>query len=292
MSLPLENLDDKSFAELVEEAKKRIPIYAPQWTDHNRHDPGITLIELFAWVAETQIYRLNKITERSYRNFLTLTGLSETEGKEESKALETAVLEARKDLKSVTRAVTCGDYETLALDTPDVNVARAKAIPRYHPYMQQEVCGSVTLIAVPDSESPDPDFLEKVYNHLDKHRLLSARLFVTLPLYVNVRVKVKVIIRPEFLERTVEANVKKRLDHFLHPLTGGSDGKGWPFGRPVYVSEIYEVIDGVEGVDHAATGTIRLRKDQEAWQRSDILIPRHGLLLPGEHIITAKEVNS
>jgi hypothetical protein len=46
MSLPIPDLDDKTFEELVEEAKKLIPLYAPEWTDHNLHDPGITFIEL------------------------------------------------------------------------------------------------------------------------------------------------------------------------------------------------------------------------------------------------------
>jgi hypothetical protein len=75
MSLPLENLDDKTFEELVKEAVSRIPLYTPDWTDHNVHDPGITLIELFAWLVEMQIYRLNRISDKSYRKFLKLMGI-------------------------------------------------------------------------------------------------------------------------------------------------------------------------------------------------------------------------
>ncbi|MBE9592053.1 MAG: baseplate J/gp47 family protein, partial [Proteobacteria bacterium] len=76
MSLPIPNLDDKTFSDLVEEAKKWIPIYAPEWTDHNVHDPGITLIELFAWLAEMQLYRLNTITEKNKLKFLKLLGVT------------------------------------------------------------------------------------------------------------------------------------------------------------------------------------------------------------------------
>ena len=75
MSLPIPNLDDKTFSDLVEEAKRWIPIYAPEWTDHNVHDPGITLIELFAWLAEMQLYRLNTITEKNKLKFLKLLGV-------------------------------------------------------------------------------------------------------------------------------------------------------------------------------------------------------------------------
>ncbi len=72
MPLPLPNLDDRTWNDLVEEAKALIPFYAPQWTDHNVHDPGITLIELFAWLTEMDIYQLNRIPERHRRKFLAL----------------------------------------------------------------------------------------------------------------------------------------------------------------------------------------------------------------------------
>ena len=74
MSLPITNLDDKRFDQLVEEARKYIPIYAPQWTDHNLHDPGITLIDLFSWLTEMQLYSLNKVTDRHLLKYLALLG--------------------------------------------------------------------------------------------------------------------------------------------------------------------------------------------------------------------------
>lgn len=283
MSLSLENLDNKTFEQLIEEAKKRIPIYAPEWTDFNLHDPGITLIELFAWLTEMQVYRLNKVTDESYRTFLKLVGMPETED------LGYAVLSARKDMKTVSRAVTSDDYEILALSTPGVDVVRAKAIPRYHPNQHQEVPGVVTVIAVPGAGIQGSEFMEAVFHHLDNYRLLTTRLFVTLPFYTAVSVKASVVIKPEYLESTVAGKVKEALDSFLDPLSGGKDGKGWPFGRMVYVSEIYQVIDGVEGVDYVETGTVNLKEENEQWQGADIPIPRHGLVCPGSHIITAKE---
>lgn len=54
-------LDDRSFQDLVDEAKKLIPHYIPEWSDHNVSDPGVTLIELFAWMTETILYRLNRV---------------------------------------------------------------------------------------------------------------------------------------------------------------------------------------------------------------------------------------
>jgi hypothetical protein len=48
MGVPLPNLDDRRWIDLVEEGRSLLPFYAPQWTDHNIHDPGITLLELFS----------------------------------------------------------------------------------------------------------------------------------------------------------------------------------------------------------------------------------------------------
>ena len=51
MGLPVSNLDDRTFQDLVREARAMIPHYCPEWTDHDLSDPGITLIELFAWMV-------------------------------------------------------------------------------------------------------------------------------------------------------------------------------------------------------------------------------------------------
>ena len=76
MPLPLPNLDTRRWADLVEEGRALIPRYAPQWSDHNVHDPGITLIELFAWLTEALIYRTNRIPQRHRRKFLLLIGFA------------------------------------------------------------------------------------------------------------------------------------------------------------------------------------------------------------------------
>jgi hypothetical protein len=55
-------------ADLVQEARALIPRRAPAWTDHNVHDPGITFIELFAWLVEMQLYQLNRVGERPSRS--------------------------------------------------------------------------------------------------------------------------------------------------------------------------------------------------------------------------------
>lgn len=291
MSLPKENLDNKTFDELVKEAVTRIPVYAPEWTDHNAHDPGITFIELFSWLVEMQLYRLNRITDENYRKFLKLIGIIQ-QGNE---TLEEAIYRARVELKEITRAVTSQDYEYLALKTPGIEVARAKCLPRYHPSHEDEVPGIVSVIIVPKNLAPKPmpvaDFVKTVYKHLDEHRLLTTELFVIPPEYVEVSVKATVVIKPKYLKETVKEKVNIELKKFLNPITGGIDGKGWPFGRHVYISEIYEIIDGVEGVDYVrGVELFKVVNNENKKVNGDIIIPPHFLVCSvEEHNITAVE---
>jgi predicted phage baseplate assembly protein len=75
MALPVPNLDDRRFQELVNESKRLVQQRCPEWTDHNVHDPGVTLIELFAWMTDQVIYRLNRVPDKMYVKFLELLGV-------------------------------------------------------------------------------------------------------------------------------------------------------------------------------------------------------------------------
>jgi len=74
MPIPAPNLDNRRFQDIVDEAKRLIPQYCPEWTDHNVSDPGIALLELFAWMTESLLYRSNQLTEKIYIRFLELLG--------------------------------------------------------------------------------------------------------------------------------------------------------------------------------------------------------------------------
>ena len=74
MSLPVPNLDDRKFQDLVDEAKRLIPVYCPEWTNHNVSDPGVALIELFAWMTEMTLFRLNQVPDAFYARMLNLIG--------------------------------------------------------------------------------------------------------------------------------------------------------------------------------------------------------------------------
>src|SRR5438105_4903325 len=75
MSVSAPVIDGRSYQDLVDEALARIPIHNPEWTNFNRSDPGVTLIELFAFLTESLLYRANQIPERNRRAFLSLLGV-------------------------------------------------------------------------------------------------------------------------------------------------------------------------------------------------------------------------
>ena len=75
MALQAPNLDDRKFQDIVSEARSKIPLYCPKWTDYNLSDPGITLIELFAWMVDMMLYRINRVPEKNYIKFMDLIGV-------------------------------------------------------------------------------------------------------------------------------------------------------------------------------------------------------------------------
>ncbi len=75
MPLPTVQLDDRRFQDIVDQAKTLIPQYCPEWTDHNVSDPGVALIELFAWMTDLMLYRVNQVPDKMYVKFLELIGV-------------------------------------------------------------------------------------------------------------------------------------------------------------------------------------------------------------------------
>src|SRR5262245_52022054 len=118
MPLQLPNLDDRSYQDLVEEALHLIPAYVPQWTNHNPSDPGVTLVELFAYLSEALLYRLNRVTPANQLSFLKLLNGSEWAplGKRPDELTPEEILReipvTISSLRKLERAVTRRDFET------------------------------------------------------------------------------------------------------------------------------------------------------------------------------------
>jgi len=76
MALPSPNLDDRRFQQFVDDAKRYVQQRCPEWTDHNVSDPGVTLIEAVAYMADQLVYRLNRVPDKNYLAFLDLLGIN------------------------------------------------------------------------------------------------------------------------------------------------------------------------------------------------------------------------
>ncbi|OSP25264.1 putative baseplate assembly protein, partial [Streptomyces sp. 13-12-16] len=76
MALPSPPLDDRRFQQFVDDAKRYIQQRAPEWTDHNVSDPGVTLVEAVAHMADQIVYRLNRVPEKNHLAFLDLVGIT------------------------------------------------------------------------------------------------------------------------------------------------------------------------------------------------------------------------
>jgi predicted phage baseplate assembly protein len=183
----------------------------------------------------------------SVTNVLPATGGTDEE------SLADAQLRAGMALQSNNRAVTSDDYEYLATQAPGANVARALALPLFHPnFPNGQIPGVVTVVVVPNSPAPNPTpnqtTLQAVCQYLDAHRLLTAELFVVGPVYRVVQVQVQIVVAAGSDLATVQNSVQAALTTFFSPLQGGTDGTGWPFGGTIYYSDVYRVILGVQGV--------------------------------------------
>jgi hypothetical protein len=73
--LTIPNLDNRRYQDLLDEALARVPVHTPEWTNFNKSDPGVTLIEVFAFLTENLLYRCNQIPERNRKKFLTLLNI-------------------------------------------------------------------------------------------------------------------------------------------------------------------------------------------------------------------------
>ncbi|MGC5328269.1 putative baseplate assembly protein [Brevibacillus sp. SYSU BS000544] len=205
--------------------------------------------------------------------------------------MDEAKARARREWKTRYRAVTSEDFEYLACSTPGLRVARAKAIPLIGPpdFTNSDKHASVTIVVVPYSEAskpmPSEGFLKTVGCHLDEHRLITTQLHVIAPDYVQVRVEAIVSIEPDFHFIETSNRIETALRDFLHPLNGGPEREGWPIGRTVYKSEIYEEIGKVDGVD--CVQSVRLIGEGKGVVHSEgnVQIRPIGLVFSGKHRI-------
>lgn len=272
MPLKVPDLDDRTYSDLVTEALSMIPRFAPTWTNHNPSDPGITLIELLAYFTEMMLYRLNRVSRENKIKFLQLllgAEVSETEQindlslEEVEKRLQETIV----NLKCPQRAVTSDDYIRLVKQAVGennsirVHCCHGKNLETDEVSIDINRPGHTSIIVVlDDQDKPDiyEQLIEKIINYLEPKRLLTTRLHVVQPYYVWFSLNATIQPGSGMLWDQVHQAAADELKQFFSPFKGpGSNCHGWPFGRNLYLSEIYNVLETVTGVDYVADISIR-----------------------------------
>ncbi|WP_374826390.1 hypothetical protein [Aerosakkonema sp. BLCC-F183] len=294
MTIPKPNLDDRTYASLIEEARSLIPIEYPEWTDHNPSDTGILLLELIAWLTEMLLYRINQIPDQNYAVFLDLlnskTQLSDSKLIDKqndtpianlSEAIQQTVVGLRKRYRAVTRE----DFEQLILTDWNESQEAKGYLP-----IKQVLCldkinldnlkkpkdttlHHVSLVIVPQWENdPPPSVSAEVKNSLEKwlnkRRLLTTRLHICEPKYVPLSIQITLSFVDGADIDSVKSNAVDQIKKFFHPYDSGDywKGRGWRLGQTVYHSELYKLLNDLPGVK--AVKTLKLQNAETKLKKS------------------------
>ena len=227
-------------------------------------------------------------------NDLIIQNLRDAAGGAGAETIEEARVRFLKDLKIPYTAVTSGDFEYIAKNTPGLRVAKAKAVPTYHPEKGIKE-NSITVVVIPFTHleslktppEPSEGFKKAVCLHLDKHRLLGTEIHVISPLYVRADVNAIIVPLNGYPEEPLRSTIIAQLDRFLHPVRGWSDGKGWPIGRGVFRSEVYEEIEKIEGVDCVIRLSLSGDKGSIVDAEGNLVLPsKIATIYPGSHTVS------
>jgi hypothetical protein len=284
MPLPVPRLDDRTFDQLVAEGRSLIPRYTRRWTNHNVSDPGITLLELFAYLTETAIFQLDQVPEQSIELFLRLVGVGRLPGEPITAATARALAIHEQPPRAVTppEIVRTAIALSAAWNAPVTRGALVlleddECPPGDVPF--GDVAQTAVLVVVTDGSNPDRAATrQRLFPRLKEYVPLATRLEVLEAIYVRIRISARVVRRTG--TGIGELDLRTAVATFLHPMTGGEDGTGWPFGRPVYRSELFQLLEGLAAVDHVERLELAAITATAVVVEEGVLIPPLALIDP------------
>lgn len=193
-------------------------------------------------------------------------------------------------LRSRDRAVSAQDFADLARQTPDAAIHKAYAIAAHAMVggALEPRAGAVTLVVLPDRNHPTPQptdaDLSAVQRWLEPRRLVTTELHITGPSYFGIkRLSAQLRLSQGHDFQTVSQAARKAVADWLHPVHGGDDGTGWPFGTDIYYGDLYDLLLAVPGVRRVSGLNVDHDVVSEASPDDVIPIPEGALpaLLPG-----------
>ena len=108
----------------------------------------------------------------------------------------------------------------------------------------------------------------KIAAHLEPRRLLTSRVHVVGPRYVDARIRVRIVPAAGYVRADVEKRVRADVEQFFDPRDGGPDGAGWSLGRSVYAFDVYrrlgelDDLSRVVAVEFDVDDAGKLRRDE------------------------------
>jgi predicted phage baseplate assembly protein len=215
----------------------------------------------------------------------------------DAETIESAMMRAPALLRSRERAVTEADYEFLAREALPAAIGRVKCLQPLPVEAGRIIPGLIYVLVIPRVSHPEgfiapellrlkPEEVKALTEYLDERRLLTVALDIREPAYHWVSVKVKLRASPGTDPGRVKTEVLKRLHGFLNPLTGGTDGEGWPFGRHLFASDIYQCLQGIPNVQFIRSAEMYSAKPGGEAQGSPLEILEvlaHGVVVSGIH---------
>jgi predicted phage baseplate assembly protein len=159
-------------------------------------------------------------------------------------------------LRTRSRAVTAEDYEAIALEAAP-ELARVECVTAGEDDVAAGSLRVLVVPAVPQVEGriefgelvPSEETLQRIAERLDEVRLIGTRVSVEPPSYRGVTVVARIVARPKADVERIQTEALAALYGYLNPISGGPDGDGWPFGRPVQSGEVYGLLQRIRGVD-------------------------------------------
>lgn len=217
-------------------------------------------------------------------------------GGRDAEAIENAKMRVPGYLRSLQRAVTAADFEYLAQQAAPGEIGRVYCL---QPPLTNRGENKILVIPhipvlkgfiAPESLELSVELRNQIQSYLDERRLLSARLEVTMPAYQWVETEVRFRVSQHYDFERVRRAIEDKLFEFINPLSGGIDGKGWPFGRDLLSSDVMAVLSTVPGVNFIRSVklypvTYENRQFRRGAETQEIPLPSHGLVVSFQHQI-------
>lgn len=220
---------------------------------------------------------------------LDLVPIGPARGGTDMETIEAAVNRFRRDLKRPYRATTLSDFAYLARHTPGLRFGRTHAVQSLRETEDGVQIPEISVVVVPYSTSLRPvaseGFLEAVRTQIAANRLLTDPVEVISPTYVEIGMTITVSARTGYSEADLTEAIREEMIGYLDPLAG-FDGSGWPFGRPLYVTDVAGAADALAGVQTVSSVQLSANHEKEIDSHGNVIIDDTALLAPSVDDIT------